>query len=316
MTQLTGPEYTFGVINDIQRMSTNDGPGYRTTVFLKGCLLDCDWCHNPEGRRRFPEVIPYVTNCTSCGDCLEVCATGALSLNEEGHPVIDRSLCSDCLQCARHCKQAGLVTWGSIMSAAQVMDEVFADEAFFRNSGGGMTVSGGEPMGQPDFVHALFTLAKQGNGEAEPIQTALDTCGHAPWEDYAKVLPFTDLVLLDIKNMESGPHKTYTGAGNETILDNARRIAEMGKKMRIRVPIIPGTNDSEENWIATAKFAASLGDAVMGVDLLPYHPYAGTKYITFGMEYDFPVGEGYDDSRLEPVIDLFLEHVYEVTIGG
>ena len=309
-------ETTFGVVNDIQRMSTNDGPGYRTTVFLKGCLLDCDWCHNPEGTRRYPEVIPFVTNCTGCGECLDVCPTGALSLNEESQPVIDRSLCSDCLQCARACSHSGLVTWGAIKSAAEVMAEVFSDEPFFRNSGGGMTVSGGEPMAQPGFVHALFSLAKKGTDQAAPIMTALDTCGHALWEDYALVMPYTDLVLFDVKHMDSAAHRSYTGAGNERILDNARRMAEMGKKMRLRVPIIPGTNDTEENWRATGKFAESLGDAVLGVDLLPYHPYAGGKYKAFGMDYDFPVGEGYDDSRLEPVIELFLEYVYEVTIGG
>ncbi|MBI9076224.1 MAG: glycyl-radical enzyme activating protein [Desulfatibacillum sp.] len=313
---MTDPEKTFGVINDIQRMSTNDGPGFRTIVFLKGCLLDCKWCHNPEGRRRFPEIIPFVTNCIGCGECLEVCATGALSLNGDNHPVIDRGLCTDCLQCARVCTHAGLVPWGTIMTASEVMKEVFADEAFFRNSGGGMTVSGGEPMAQPGFVHALFSMAKQGTDQASPIHTALDTCGHAPWEDYAKVLPFTDLVLLDIKHMNPEPHKTYTGATNALILNNARRMAEMGTTMRLRVPIIPGINDTQENWSATAEFAASLGDSVQGVDLLPYHPYAGGKYKAFGMDYDFPAGEGYDDSRLEPVIELFLKHVYEVTIGG
>lgn len=310
------PEKTFGIINDIQRMSVNDGPGYRTTVFLKGCLLDCDWCHNPEGKRRFPEVIPYVTNCTGCGDCVEVCATGALSLNNESQPVIDRALCSDCFMCAHTCKESGLVVWGKTFAATDVMTEVFADEPFFKTSGGGMTISGGEPMAQPEFVQALFSLAKKGADKAAPIHTALDTCGHAPWEDYEKVLPLTDLVLLDLKHMDSTIHKSYTGAGNEQILENARRMALMGKKMRIRVPIIPGINDTEKNWRATANFAQSLEESVIGVDLLPYHPYAGGKYKAFGMEYDFPVGEGYDDSRLEPVIELFLQYVYEVTIGG
>lgn len=313
---MKAPGKTIGIVNDIQRMSTNDGPGFRTTVFLKGCLLDCKWCHNPEGRRRFPEVIPFYTNCIGCGNCLEACAAGALSLNGDAKPMIDRALCTDCFQCARTCTHSGLVPWGAIQTAAEVMQEVFADEPFFRHSGGGLTVSGGEPMAQPGFVHALFSLAKEGAEEGRPIHTTLDTCGHAPWEDYARVLPLADLVLLDLKHMDPQPHKAYTGATNKLILDNAQKMAEAGAVMRIRVPIIPGVNDNQENWTATAKFAASLGDAVQGVDLLPYHPYAGSKYRAFGMEYDFPAGEGYDDARLEPVIDLFLEHVYEVTIGG
>lgn len=308
-------ENRWGVVNDIQRMSTNDGPGYRTTVFLKGCLLNCRWCHNPEGKRRFPEVIPYVTNCDQCGECVTACPTGALTLTEEG-PSIDRSLCSDCMQCAAACDKDGLVVWGRIMSAAEVMEEVDRDRTFYRNSGGGLTVSGGEPMAQPDFVLSLFRMAKADPDPAERIHTALDTCGHAAWAGYERVLPFTDLVLLDVKHMETSAHAGYTGTGNEVILQNAARIAQSGVKMRIRVPVIPNVNDTKENFRATARFAAGLGDAVAGVDLLPYHPYAGGKYRVFGMAYDFPAGEGYDDERLAPVIELFLDHVAEVTIGG
>ncbi|MFP4475663.1 MAG: glycyl-radical enzyme activating protein [Desulfatibacillaceae bacterium] len=302
---------TMGIVNDIQRMCTCDGPGFRTTVFLKGCPLACKWCHNPEGKRRYPEVIPFVSNCDSCGDCVEACAHGALSLNDNDKPVVDYGLCTTCLQCVEACGKEGLAVWGSMVTVDDIHAEVFSDAPFFKNSGGGVTVSGGEPMLQPDFVRALFQCARE-----EQVGTALDTCGHVDWALYEKVLDLTDLVLLDIKHMNSAAHRAYTGAGNERILDNAKRIAERGVSLRIRIPVIPGTNDTRENWRETARFAESLGDAVQGVDLLPYHPYAGGKYVSFGMAYDFPAGEGYDDEALEPVIDLFLDHVCEVTIGG
>ncbi|MDY6966851.1 MAG: glycyl-radical enzyme activating protein [Halobacteriota archaeon] len=306
-----GEDLIFGVVNDIQRMCTNDGPGIRTTVFIKGCYLDCEWCHNPEGKRRYPEVFPYVSNCTSCGECLSVCPTGALSLDTEGKPHIDKGLCSSCFQCIKACKEDALICWGKIMTVSEVMAEVLQDKLFYENSGGGMTVSGGEPMAQPDFLCGLMESAKK-----EGIRTALDTCGYAPWEDYERVLEFTDLVLFDIKNMDTKIHKDYSGLGNELILANVRRIADKGIDMRIRIPIIPGRNDSSENMEATAKFVEGLGSSVKGVDLLSYHPFAGAKYRVFGMEYGFPIGEGMADDRVKPILDIFLKHVDEVTVGG
>jgi pyruvate formate lyase activating enzyme len=300
-----------GIINDIQRMSVNDGPGFRTVVFLKGCLLNCEWCHNPEGKRRYPEVIPYVSNCEGCNKCMEVCPTGALKILEEKKPVIDKALCTACFQCIGACKYYALVRWGRIVTAREVMDDVTRDKPFFVESGGGLTVSGGEPLAQPEFSLALMMLAKE-NG----VGTALDTCGHAPWEDLEKVLEYTDLVLFDIKNIDTKEHRRYAGLGNELILDNAKRIAQKGIKMRMRVPIIPGRNDSEESLRATAKFIEGLGDAVLGVDLLPYHPYAGGKYRAFGMDYPFPAGEGLDDDVLAPFVEIFLDYVPEVTVGG
>lgn len=302
---------TFGVITDIQKMCMNDGPGYRTTVFLKGCHLNCQWCHNPEGKRRFPEVIPYVGNCTDCGECSDVCPTGALTLDEERRPRVDRALCTTCLQCVRVCRYDAVVVWGEIVTLDHVMDEVMKDKPFYIHSGGGLTISGGEPMAQPGFSLALMKAAKE-----EGIGTALDTCGHAPWEDFDRILRHTDIVLFDIKIMDSHEHRRYAGIGNERILENARRIASLGMRMRIRIPVIPGRNDSMKNWEETAKFIEDLGDTVEGVDLLPYHPYAGGKYKAFGMDYPYPVGEGLEDDALTPVVDFFVNHVPEVTVGG
>ncbi len=300
-----------GVINDIQTMCMNDGPGYRTVVFLKGCLLDCDWCHNPEGKRRYPEVIPYISNCTKCGECIEVCPTEALILDEDGIPRIDKALCSTCLQCVKACRFDALICWGRIVTVAEVMADVEKDKAFFKNSGGGLTVSGGEPMAQPDFVYGLLKASKDAG-----IGTALDTCGHAPWEDIKRVLKYTDLILFDIKSVDNDVHRDYAGLGNALILENVKKIAATGINMRIRVPIIPNRNDSKESLLATAKFIEGLGDSVQGVDLLPYHPYAGSKYQAFGMEYPFPSGEGLGDDIIEPMVELFLDYVPEVTVGG
>jgi len=301
----------YGIITAMQRMCMNDGPGYRTSVFMKGCHLDCQWCHNPEGKSRYPEVIPFVANCTGCMECLEVCPTGALSIIGESKPRIDRGLCSTCLQCVNICKYDALILWGKIVTVEYVMDEVMEDKVFYMHSGGGMTLSGGEPMVQPEFTLALMKAAKDGE-----IGTALDTCGQAPWEDFEKVLEYTDLVLFDIKIMDSDEHRLYSGLGNELILENAKRIASSGINMRIRIPVIPGRNDSRENWEATAKFIESLGDPVQGVDLLPYHPYAGGKYKAFGMDYPYPVGEGLEDEGLVPIVDFFVDHAPEVTVGG
>ncbi|MDY6918323.1 MAG: glycyl-radical enzyme activating protein [Chloroflexota bacterium] len=301
---------TLGVVNDIQRMSICDGPGYRTTVFLKGCYLDCQWCHNPEGKRRYPEVFPYIPNCIGCMKCVDVCPTGALTVEEENKPIIDKGLCNVCLQCVKVCKYDALVVWGKIMRAGEVMDEVEKDLPFYVNSGGGMTLSGGEPMAQPEFALALMKLAK-----ALEIHTALDTAGNVPWEDFEKVLEYTDLVLYDIKIMDPQAHKEYSGRSNELILDNAKRIAGLGKKMRIRIPVIPGRNNTVENMRETGEFIRGLGDVVLGIDLLPYHPYAGSKYRIFGLPYPFPEGEGLADQSIDPFIDVLVDYA-DVTVGG
>jgi pyruvate formate lyase activating enzyme len=224
--------------------------------------------------------------------------------------VIDKGLCNVCLQCVKVCKYDALVVWGKIMTGGEVIEEVEQDRPFYVTSGGGMTLSGGEPMAQPEFALALMKLAKE-----RGIDTALDTAGSEPWEDLEKVLEYTDLVLYDIKIMDSKSHKEYSGHGNEHILENARRIADKGVKMRIRIPVIPGRNDTIENMKATGKFIGSLGDVVQGIDLLPYHPYAGAKYRIFGLPYPFPEGEGLPDQDVEPFINVLIDYA-DVTVGG
>ena len=302
-----------GYVNDIQFYSLSDGPGIRTTVFLKGCLLNCRWCHNPEGNRRFPEVFPYQNNCTGCGLCLEVCPAGAIEMAEPCRPRIRRERCIDCFQCAEACPEQAMIVWGRLMTVQEVMEEVERDKAFYKHSGGGMTVSGGEPLAQPGFTRSLFAAARE-----RGINTALDTCGFAPWEVLARVLEVTDYVLLDIKHMDPEAHRRHCGASNETILENARRMAERGVPMRLRLPLIPGFNDGEENLRRSAEFVRELEERgrELEVDILPYHPYAGAKYRVFGLDYPLPQGEGYPEERLRGIVEIFTARGLTVTVGG
>lgn len=305
---------TIGVITNIQFFSTYDGPGIRTTVFLKGCTMNCHWCHNPEGMKKYPEVFPDTSKCTGCGECVKVCPTGAISFPAEKRPRIDKDLCNTCGSCVEACKVGAMGIWGVFVRAGDVLDEVEKDKMFYDKSGGGMTVSGGEPTARFEFTLALLKGAKE-----RGISTALDTCGYTPWEKLNALLEWTDLVLYDIKYMDPKNHKEFTGRDNAIILENARRIAEKGIPIRIRVPVIPGRTDTIATLSKTAEFIEELdekGGEILGVDLLPYHPFAGAKYRLFGFDYPFPEGEGFQDEDILQFIELFTDRGFDVTIGG
>ncbi len=278
--QITGKVY------DIQGFSLQDGPGIRTTVFLKGCPLRCPWCHSPESQQFYAQLSWIAMRCVGmakCGKCLPACTKGAISRGkvtrhaatqeEIQHIRIDRSLCNNCGDCASVCYPKSLYICGTDYTVEDLVSRVSKDMSFYENSGGGVTVSGGEPLCQPEFTLGLLKRLKE-----RGIHTALDTTGFGKYEVIEPMLPYTDLFLYDLKHMDSHQHKAATGVGNELILENARKIAQAGAKMQVRIPVIPDFNDSEESIREIGMFCKSLGNAVDVIQLLPYHNLGVMKY--------------------------------------
>ncbi|MGD8475243.1 MAG: glycyl-radical enzyme activating protein [Anaerolineae bacterium] len=268
----TGMSDTIGITFNIQRFSTEDGPGIRTTVFMKGCPLRCAWCHNPEGLNPGPELMWYDVRCIAARDCLSVCPTGALELTPDGMR-IDRQLCDACGLCAEACPAAALEIIGRTWTPETLFAEVQKDTIFYETSGGGVTFSGGEPMAQAGFVREVGKLCREAG-----LHVALDTCGLVPWERYEQMLPLVDLILYDLKILDGERHRAATGADNARVLDNARRIAAAGTPIWIRTPIIPGYTDGEENIAGLGEFIASQLPTVERWDLLAYTNLGKPKY--------------------------------------
>ena len=301
------------LVTNVQRFSTNDGPGIRTTVFLKGCHLKCPWCHNPECINPYKEFYYLEKNCLKCGHCAEVCPEGAIDfqgVNGE-FPKRDRKKCTRCMICVNECPYGALETVGREWTFDELIKEVEADKLFYENSGGGLTVSGGECLDYPEFTAGLLKLAKDAG-----IHTCLDTSGFAPWKSIEQVLPYTDLVLFDIKCMDSRKHLEATGVSNEIILRNAQKIADATKKMRLRLPIIPGFNDELRHIEEVVKFARELGPAVEGIDLLPFHNWAEGKYKQLDIVYAFAGVEALFPEHVAEFQKIIENNGFEVTIGG
>jgi len=267
-----------GLVFDIKKYSTHDGPGIRTTVFFKGCPLRCLWCHNPEGQDPRPELVYRKSRCIGCGECVKNCSRTAISPSDS-HVIISRERCVLCGDCSRSCPSDALSIAGKMMSAEDIMKEIEKDTAFYDESHGGVTFSGGEPLLQPDFLDALLTECKK-----RDINTAVDTCGCAPYETICRIRDRVDLFLYDIKIMDSKKHKKYTGYSNRQILANFRKLAEHGSNIVVSFPIIPSVNDDDENVARTAKLIRSLPN-VSQVNLLPYHKAGIDKYKNMGKPY-------------------------------
>jgi pyruvate formate lyase activating enzyme len=268
-----------GLITNIQRFSVHDGPGIRTTVFLKGCNLRCFWCHNPEDMNPYPEIQFFAERCILCNACVETCTHGAHTINDNGHEY-NRDPCETCGECVETCYAKGLIQVGEWMDVEKVVNEVMADQPFYERSGGGVTFSDGEPLLQTDFVRSVFEQCR-----LEGIHTAVETAANLPWSRIESILPLVDLVMMDVKMMDSDKHQRATGVPNERILENASRLGQGPQPLIVRTPIIPGLNDTVEDIAAVAEFAATL-PSLEYYELLPYHPMATSKYRSLDQEYD------------------------------
>ena len=288
---------TSGLVFDLQRFCIHDGPGIRTTVFLKGCGLDCWWCHNPESQAVGAEAVIRESRCIRCGACVDACGHDAVTWSDAG-PVTDRARCSACGDCTAVCYAEARELAGRTMAVDDVLAEVLLDRPFYEESGGGMTLSGGEPLLQREFAAALLRGAK-----AHGLHTALDTCGHATWETFEFVRRDVDLFLYDVKLMDDERHRRFTGVSNGPILRNLRALAERGHRVRLRLPVIPGVNDDDANLRAVAAFAAALPQ-VDGADLLPYHPIGVDKYRRLDRPYRLPDTPAPSAERLAEVTRL------------
>lgn len=296
------------VVFNVQRFSIQDGPGIRTTVFFKGCPLRCRWCHNPEGQVGTAELLFREYLCRRCFTCRAACPVGAIV--ELPHRRVDRARCIMCMVCAEACPYGALSVAGTSAPVEALLAEVCRDVAFYRTSGGGVTASGGEPLAQYQAVIELFAACR-----ARAIHTALDTCGYAPWEILAAVEPHVDLFLYDLKCVDEERHRLWTGVGNQVILENLRRLAKLrAGDIRIRIPLVAGFNDDRRELEAMVHLVSSL--SVQGVDVLPYHSFAESKYRALDMAYSLEGLEDYPWEEAERKAELFGEATPSVTVGG
>ncbi len=305
----SGHELT-GLVFNIQKFSIQDGPGIRTTVFMKGCLLRCPWCSNPEGMGSAPEIMPSERKCIACKKCMEACAPGAISFRADIRE-IDWARCSECLACAEVCPSRALEVVGKYRTVDETFRIAERDRDFYETSGGGVTVSGGEALLQWEFVRELLKKCQEAG-----LHTALDTTGYCDWEDMRQVLHYTDLVLFDVKHTDPGRHRERTGVSNDRILRNLERAASM-TKIWLRVPVVPGFNDSEPEMHSTAKLAVRIG--AEKVSLLPCHDWARDKYRRLGRRYESDAemgGTGPNGQTMSRWQEIIGSHGLAVGVGN
>ena len=298
------------LIFDIKRYAINDGPGIRVVIFFKGCNLQCAWCHNPEGISGRADKMYSPSKCIKCGSCVEVCPENAITLTPEGI-ISDHKLCILCGRCAEICPTKAIEMSGKNMSVSQLMEIIEKERIFFDNSGGGVTFSGGEPL-----IHSGMLIELLDECRRRGIHSAVDTAGNVSTEIIIEVAKRTNLFLYDLKMMEGGLHKTWTHAGNERILQNLAAIAGTGVDIIIRIPLIGGINDTDENINLTARFIADLEGNILEVHLLPYHSIAQNKYNKLSKSKSFEKLKEPNKSTLDRIISIFARYGIKASVGG
>lgn len=301
---------TAPLIFDVKNYAISDGPGLRMTVFLKGCPLACEWCHNPESRSRGVQRMYSSTKCIGCSRCIEACPEDARRLTAAGI-VTDARLCRSCGACAEACPTNATEMSGEPMTVDDLLRQIDRQTIFFDQSGGGVTVSGGEPLMHPEFLIALLDAC----GE-RMIHRTVDTTGFAQAEVLSRVAERTDHFLYDLKMMDGSKHQRYTGVGNQVILDNLVALAATGASINIRIPLIAGVNDDDANIRQTAAFVAALAGPKKQVNLLPYHNLAVAKYAKLAQDYDASGLAAPDQATLDRVAAVFEDHGLPVVLGG
>jgi pyruvate formate lyase activating enzyme len=298
-----------GIVFDIKKFSIHDGPGIRTTVFLKGCPLHCSWCHNPEGISPSSEIQYWDKRCIGCQECVEACEHQAIAFVDEQR-VHYPDLCQGCGACAQACPAEAIELIGSIMTVSEVIEAIEKDVIYYDQSGGGASFSGGEPLLQTEFLRAVLKACKD-----HDIHTVVDTSGYVSFNNFSKIRPLVDLFLYDIKLMDTDRHIQYTGVPNQLILENMRELVKTGAQVTARIPIIPWINDDMDNIRQTGEFLRSLG-SLQEVNLLPYHRAATHKYQRLGSNYLLPEVLPPSDSQMSRIAWELDNYGLSVKIGG
>jgi len=296
-----------GLIFNVMRFALNDGAGIRTTVFLKGCPLNCRWCHNPESQSYSPEILYSIDRCLRCRDCCEACESGAL-LWEDG-PVRDSSRCTLCEKCIEACPAEARKLIGKHISVQELMDVISRDQVFYEQSQGGITFSGGEPLAQAEFLELALQAC-----QAKGFRTAVDTSGYATPAVLRRIAKVTDEFLFDLKMMDDSKHRWFVGVSNEIILRNLAFLAREHPNVKVRIPVIPGVNDDAVNLEESCRFLERLG--LRAVDLLPYHEIGVEKYKRMGTAYDMDSIKPPNADRMMEIAAEYAARGFEVSIGG
>ena len=304
---------TKAIIGKIDEYAVHDGPGTRALVFLKGCLLRCKWCQNPELIKFEPEIWFHKVLCKRCGLCQEVCPANAINLENDDLHRIDREKCLgfECGKCVEVCPYNALRIVGYEMTAEGLWRQLAKYKGFFQGTKGGITLTGGDPLHLPDFSAEVLELCKRDN-----IHTAIETSLYGSYQNLRKIARYCDLILADIKHMDSEKHKEGTGVPNKVILENFRRLNEdFEGEIVVRIPLIPGYNDDEENIRKTAEFLAPL-ERVKGIDLLPFNAFPVTKYEALGIDWAYRGVRKQSDEHLNRLCEIVKSYKTHCTIGG